>query len=154
MHEGASTTVGLLAESRHLDSSARTAQAVRDLAQRPAAPEIADDPQIAAKLLNRISWGRAAVASARGALTLLVDPQQIADVFRPKDHDGPESIASFNEAYKELLALIPGMQRVVVLVDDLARCLPDLRLFSRAASVRGERNRSPSRRRGTDFLSM
>jgi hypothetical protein len=40
--EVASTTVGMLAESRHLDSSARTAQAVRDLVQRPAAPQITD----------------------------------------------------------------------------------------------------------------
>lgn len=79
----------------------------------------------ARELLDRISWGRAAVAIAKGALTLQVDPQQIADVFRPKDPNGPESMASFNVAYKELLELIPGVQRVVVLVDDLDRCLPD-----------------------------
>jgi len=79
----------------------------------------------AKELLGRISWSRAAVAIAKGALTFQVDPQQIADIFRPKDPGGPESMASFNDAYKEMLALIPKVQRVVVLVDDLDRCLPD-----------------------------
>lgn len=79
----------------------------------------------AKELLGRISWSRAAVAIARGALTFQVDPQEIADIFRPKDPSGPDSMASFNDAYKELLALIPDVQRVVVLVDDLDRCLPD-----------------------------
>ncbi len=79
----------------------------------------------AKELLERISWSRAAVAIAKGALTFQVDPQQIADIFRPKDPAGPESMASFNDAYKDLLALIPTVERVVVLVDDLDRCLPD-----------------------------
>lgn len=90
------------------------------------------DPGVKAKvaekakeLLGRISWSRAAVAIARGALTFQVDPQQIADIFQPKDPGGPDSMAGFNDAYKDLLALIPNVERVVVLVDDLDRCLPD-----------------------------
>ncbi|MFT4081392.1 MAG: P-loop NTPase fold protein [Nocardioides sp.] len=90
------------------------------------------DPGIRAKvaakakeLLGRISWSRAAVAIAKGALTFQVDPQQVADIFQPKDPGGPDSMAGFNDAYKELLALIPNVERVVVLVDDLDRCLPD-----------------------------
>ncbi|MFF2622998.1 KAP family P-loop NTPase fold protein [Oerskovia jenensis] len=79
----------------------------------------------AKELLGRISWSRAAVAIAKGALTFQVNPQEIADIFRPKDPAGPDSMASFNDAYKELLELIPEVQRVVVLVDDLDRCLPD-----------------------------
>lgn len=79
----------------------------------------------ARELLGRISWSRAAVAIARGALTLQVNPQEIAEIFRPKDPDGPESMASFNDAYKAMLALIPEVERVVVLVDDLDRCLPN-----------------------------
>lgn len=79
----------------------------------------------AKELLGRISWSRAAVAIAKGALTFQVNPQEIADIFRPKDPAGPDSMASFNDAYKEMLALIPDVQRVVVLVDDLDRCLPD-----------------------------
>lgn len=79
----------------------------------------------AKELLGRISWSRAAVALARGALTFQVDPGQIADIFQPKDPGGPDSMAGFNDAYKELLALIPNVERVVVLVDDLDRCLPD-----------------------------
>lgn len=76
-------------------------------------------------LLKRISWSRAAVAIAKGALTFQVDPAQIVDIFQPKDPGGPDSMASFNDAYKELFALIPKVERVVVLVDDLDRCLPD-----------------------------
>ncbi|MGP5291991.1 KAP family P-loop NTPase fold protein [Brachybacterium tyrofermentans] len=79
----------------------------------------------AKELLGRISWSRAAMAIAKGALTFQVDPAQIAGIFEPKDPDGPESMAGFNDAYKELLALIPEVERVVVLVDDLDRCLPD-----------------------------
>lgn len=45
VHEIVSTIIGMLAESRQLDDGAhaRTARAVRDLAQRPGAPEISDD---------------------------------------------------------------------------------------------------------------
>lgn len=45
VHELVSTVVGMLAESKHLDRAAhaRTVRAVRDLAQRPTAPEITDD---------------------------------------------------------------------------------------------------------------
>lgn len=43
-HELVTVVVGMLAESRHLDATAkaRTAQAVRDLAQRPAEPALTD----------------------------------------------------------------------------------------------------------------
>lgn len=79
----------------------------------------------ARELLERVSWSRAAVAIAKGALTFQVDPTEIAEIFRPKDPGGTQSMAGFNDAYKELLALIPNVERVVVLVDDLDRCLPD-----------------------------
>lgn len=91
-------------------------------------PDQETKTKVAAKakeLLGRISWSRAAVAIAKGALTFQVDPQQIADILKPKDPGGPDSMASFNDAYKDLLALIPNVERVVVLVDDLDRCLPD-----------------------------
>ena len=79
----------------------------------------------AKQLLERKGGSSPTVANAKGALTFQVDPQQIADIFRPKDPSGPESMASFNDAYKDLLSLIPKVKRVVVLVDDLDRCLPD-----------------------------
>lgn len=91
-------------------------------------PDPGTKAKVAAKakeLLGRISWSRAAIAIAKGALTFQVDPQQIAEIFQPKDPGGPDSMAGFNDAYKELLALIPKVERVVVLVDDLDRCLPD-----------------------------
>lgn len=81
--------------------------------------------QKAKELLERVSWSRAAVAIAKGALTFQVDPKEIGEIFRPKDPGGTQSMAGFNDAYKELLALIPDVKRVVVLVDDLDRCLPD-----------------------------
>ncbi|MGB0971183.1 MAG: hypothetical protein ACPGVG_09510 [Mycobacterium sp.] len=65
VHEIVSTVIGMLAESRHLDDGAhtRTARAVRDLAQRPTAPEITDE-QIAtgkwAAVLVRMTQHQAA----------------------------------------------------------------------------------------------
>ncbi len=75
-------------------------------------------------LLKRISWSRVTTALAKGALTMQWDIQQLVEAFTPKEKDKPESMAGFRDAFAELIDGLPDVQRVVVLVDDLDRCLP------------------------------
>jgi hypothetical protein len=91
--------------------------------------------QVAGKikeLFGRISLSRLATAVVRGALALHVDPTHVAtlptdlaSIFSPKESNDPTTMAGFADSYKSLLQSIPGIDRVVVLVDDLDRCLPD-----------------------------
>jgi KAP family P-loop domain len=76
-------------------------------------------------LARRISWGRVAHALAKGAITMQWDYDEMIKAFTPKDAATPDSMAGFRSSYKELLNLIPGVERVIVLVDDVDRCLPD-----------------------------
>jgi hypothetical protein len=76
-------------------------------------------------LARRISWGRVAHALAKGAITMQWDYDEMMKAFTPKDAASPDSMAGFRASYKELLDLLPQVERVIVLVDDLDRCLPD-----------------------------
>lgn len=76
-------------------------------------------------LARRISWGRVAHALAKGAITMQWNYDEMIKAFTPKDAASPDSMAGFRGSYKELLDLIPHAERVIVLVDDLDRCLPD-----------------------------
>lgn len=75
VHELLSTVVGMLAESRRLDraASARTRQAVRDLAQRPREPLIGDDMLIsgswAALLVSHVAPHAGDLAAYLGRAT-------------------------------------------------------------------------------------
>lgn len=75
-------------------------------------------------LLKRISWSRATQALATGALTMQWNVTEIINAFTPKKPETPESMAGFRDAFKELVDSLPDVKRVVVLVDDLDRCLP------------------------------
>jgi hypothetical protein len=75
-------------------------------------------------LLKRISWARVTLALAKGALTMQWDVDALVQAFTPKAREQPESMAGFRDAFKELIDSIPRVTRVVVLVDDLDRCLP------------------------------
>ena len=75
-------------------------------------------------LLKRISWSRVTVALAKGALSMQWDVDALVDAFTPKAKEQPDSMAGFRDAFKELVESLPNVQRVVVLVDDLDRCLP------------------------------
>jgi hypothetical protein len=77
------------------------------------------------KLFKRISWSRVGIAVARGVLTTQWDPGTLVEAFSPKNEEGPRSLADFREEFGELLLKIEGLDRVVVLVDDLDRCLPE-----------------------------
>lgn len=76
-------------------------------------------------LARRISWGRVAHALAKGAITMQWDYDEMMKAFTPRDAASPDSMAGFRGAYRELLDLLPEAERVIVLVDDLDRCLPD-----------------------------
>jgi hypothetical protein len=76
-------------------------------------------------LARRISWGRVAHALGKGAITMQWDYDEMIKAFTPKDATAPDSMAGFKKSFKELLELLPNVTRVVVLVDDLDRCLPD-----------------------------
>jgi len=74
-------------------------------------------------LLKRISWARVGIALANGALTMQWDADKLIDAFTPRTKETPDSMTGFRA---EFASLIEGLEieRVVVLVDDLDRCLP------------------------------
>lgn len=76
-------------------------------------------------LLKRISWARVGIALANGALTMQWDPDALVSAFTPRAKEMPDSITGFRDEFAELLASLSDLDRVVVLVDDLDRCLPE-----------------------------
>jgi hypothetical protein len=78
-----------------------------------------------ADLLKRISWARATLALAKGALTMQWDIDELVKAFTPKSKTKPETMSGFRDAFEKLIESLPAIERVVVLVDDLDRCLPD-----------------------------
>lgn len=82
------------------------------------------------KLARKVNWTKAVKMAARTAITLQLP--EIDDVFGlvsddPDSLDGEKGMAEFREQFQELLAdpALTHVSRVVVLVDDLDRCLPD-----------------------------
>lgn len=89
--------------------------------------QFADDSTVTEKtaaLLKRISWSRVGMALTKGAFTMQWDLEKLVEAFTPKAKEVPESMTGFRSSFKELLDALPGIERVVVLVDDLDRCLP------------------------------
>jgi hypothetical protein len=76
-------------------------------------------------LLKRISWARVGIALANGALTMQWDPDALVSAFTPRAKEMPDSITGFRDEFAGLLASLSDLDRVVVLVDDLDRCLPE-----------------------------
>ena len=74
-------------------------------------------------LLKRISWSRATIALASGAVTMQWDPDKVVKAFTPKTKEEPDSMTGFRGEFAQLLEDL-DLDRVVVLVDDLDRCLP------------------------------
>lgn len=77
-----------------------------------------------ADLLNRISWTRVGLALGKGALTMQWKPDELVEAFTPRGRSDDKSMAGFKDAFKTLVKGLPEVDRVVVLVDDLDRCLP------------------------------
>lgn len=82
------------------------------------------------KLVRKVNWSKAVKMAAKTAITMQLP--HIDDVFglvsdEPESLDSEKSMADFRDEFKTLLAdpALAHLSRVVVLVDDLDRCLPD-----------------------------
>lgn len=76
-------------------------------------------------LRKRIGWGRMAATLGSGGVTMQWDPDNLIKAFTPKDRKSTESMSGFREQFEELVGKLTEVERVVVLVDDLDRCLPE-----------------------------
>jgi hypothetical protein len=76
-------------------------------------------------LLKRISWGRVAAALGSGAVSMQWDVDKLVEAFTPKERRSTESMSGFRDQFAELMTQLTHIDRVVVLVDDLDRCLPE-----------------------------
>lgn len=76
-------------------------------------------------LARRISWSRVALTLGKGIVGIPTSPKDWVDAFTPKPKQDPESMSGFRDGFAELLKTLPKVKRVVVLVDDLDRCMPN-----------------------------
>jgi hypothetical protein len=74
-------------------------------------------------LLQRISWSRVASSMARGRL--VAQTAELVEALTPRSKGNARSLAGFRSEFAKLLQGLTPLQRLVVLVDDLDRCLPD-----------------------------
>lgn len=80
-------------------------------------------------LRRRIAWGRVAKVLITSAATMTADIPALVTALTPappgdESADKPQSMAGFREDFAKLMKMELGFTRVVVLVDDLDRCLP------------------------------
>jgi hypothetical protein len=75
-------------------------------------------------LLRRVAWKRIALAVGKGAVTMSWNPDELLEAFTLKERSSPDSMSGFHASFTELLDQLPGIDRVVLLIDDLDRCLP------------------------------
>lgn len=74
-------------------------------------------------LVRRVSWARAGQVLLRSAVTMTPDLLALVEALTPTEKR-PLTLAGFREEFARFLAELEDLQRVVVLVDDLDRCLP------------------------------
>jgi energy-coupling factor transporter ATP-binding protein EcfA2 len=78
-----------------------------------------------AKLAARVRWTKAIRLAANSALSVsLPTLDQLAELFGPADQPSDPTLQGFREEFAQLLDMLPEIKRVVVVVDDLDRCLP------------------------------
>lgn len=82
------------------------------------------------KLVRKVNWTKAVKMATRTAITLQLPKfDDVLDLVNddPESLEGEKGMAEFHEQFQALLAdpALQHISRVVVLVDDLDRCLPD-----------------------------
>jgi hypothetical protein len=82
-------------------------------------------------LRRRIAWGRVAQTLITSAVTLSPDIPKLIESLTPQPKEtaggggeGPLGMAGFRDQFAALMAEVTGISKLVVLVDDLDRCLP------------------------------
>jgi hypothetical protein len=75
-------------------------------------------------LIKRLSWARIGLTLGKGALTMQWKVDELMEAFTPRGRTDDRSMAGFKDQFASLIEGLPYVQRVVVLVDDLDRCLP------------------------------
>jgi hypothetical protein len=76
-----------------------------------------------ADLAKRVSWARIGIALAKGTITMGWNTGDLLEAFALKPEE-PRSLIGFRSEFAQLAADMEGVERVVVIVDDLDRCLP------------------------------
>lgn len=78
------------------------------------------------QLASRIRWSKAITLAARSAVTFtLPSVEGLVDIFGKGDEVADPTLKGFRKEFEVLLGEFTDVRRVVVLVDDLDRCLPD-----------------------------
>lgn len=75
-------------------------------------------------LVKRLSWTRIGLALGKGAVTMQWDADELVKAFTPRGRSDDRSMAGFKDEFAKLVSGLPSVERVVILVDDLDRCLP------------------------------
>jgi KAP family P-loop domain len=78
-------------------------------------------------LAKRVKWSKAIRLAATSALTLAPPKfEEVIDIFGKEDEPTSDpNMQGFREEFRELLGQLDYVSQVVVLVDDLDRCLPE-----------------------------
>lgn len=79
-------------------------------------------------LVSRVQWSKAVTLVANSALTLSVPKiSDVVDLFGEPGGDGlsDPTLQGFRDEFDDLMGELEEIDRVVVLVDDLDRCLPE-----------------------------
>jgi hypothetical protein len=104
-------------------------QAIRERAKAEAGAEQALI-DIAKKLAKRVKWAKAVSLVAKTAVTVSIPKwEDVTEIFDldsdTTDSDSDPTLVGFRTEFKAYLDAAKNVSRVVVLVDDLDRCLPD-----------------------------
>lgn len=75
-------------------------------------------------LVKRLSWARIGLTLGKGALAMQWNVEELVEAFTPRGRTDELSMAGFKDQFATLIDGLPDVERVVVLVDDLDRCLP------------------------------
>jgi GTPase SAR1 family protein len=79
-----------------------------------------------AALAKRIKWTKALTLASKSAVTLtLPSPEKLIEIFGDAEKVADPTLQGFRKEFQELMKDFQDVKRVIVLVDDLDRCLPE-----------------------------